>query len=502
MKSIIPVYIISIAISLVFWEVSFSLIGASFIRALFVCLEILLILFGAVWLLNLLVVSKEMEIIKNFLSGISKDVRIQGILIGFFFVALIEGLAGFGTPAALAAPLLVSIGLSPVIAVSIALIGNAVTASFGAAGTPLIIGLGGLGFSVVELELIGRYVSLFHVIGAILVPSVIVYYVSMEFSRFEGKRYFKQALPFALYSSFVFILIYLLSAFYLGVEVPSILAGLFGLAVISISAKLGFLVPKDVLKARKSKVIKEIKGKTKVSRFLKSIGTYILIVLLLFISRFYGTIKDFLLEKEIYFPQIIGENISYSFKYIYTPSIYFFVGCLFAIFFYRISKSNILESFKDTGKKLGKPAVALLFTLAFVQLLIYSGDNEAGLESIPVLIAGFISSWLGNFFVLFSPLVGLFGSFISGSNTVSNLLFGALHEEVAKSLGISFILLLALQVVGGSIGNMVALHNVLAAEATVGLQGREGEIIRKTLWVSLLYAILVGIAGLVFVLLN
>ena len=113
----------------------------------------------------------------------------------------------------------------------------------------------------------------------------------------------------------------------------------------------------------------------------------------------------------------------------------------------------------------------------------------------PLILAGFFADTFKNYFVLASPFVGMFGSFLAGSNTVSNLLFGTFQLETAKNLGMSVIIILSLQVVGGAVGNMIAIHNVLAAEATVNLRGAEGKIIRKTIGVAILYALIAGIVG-------
>ncbi|MCA9485774.1 MAG: L-lactate permease, partial [Nanoarchaeota archaeon] len=104
----------------------------------------------------------------------------------------------------------------------------------------------------------------------------------------------------------------------------------------------------------------------------------------------------------------------------------------------------------------------------------------------------------GKGFVIFSPFVGVFGAFIAGSNTVSNLLFGAFQNDAAQTLGLPLLVILALQVVGGAIGNMIAIHNIIAANSTVGLKEKTGEIIRKTIFVALIYAFIVGFTAWLF----
>ena len=138
----------------------------------------------------------------------------------------------------------------------------------------------------------------------------------------------------------------------------------------------------------------------------------------------------------------------------------------------------------------------LLFTVPMVRILINSGVNAAELSSMPILMARWVADSVGGIYPLLAPSVGALGAFIAGSNTVSNMMFSQFQFGVASSLGISSALVVAVQAIGAAAGNMVAIHNVVAASATVGLLGREGSILRKTVWPTLYYVLFTGLIAL------
>lgn len=483
------VFVLTGVLLIVFWKFSVFLAGAALVKGFLQAVEIILIVFSALLLLQLLVLSGRIKIIQAFLSNLSDDARVQAILIAWAFGVLIEGVAGFGTPAALAAPLLVSLGFTPVLAVVVSLIANSASPSFGAAGTPVVLGFGSLGFDRVVLDNVSVEIALFHLVGALFIPLAISYLVTRKLSKKDFKGDFLSSVKFALFSGIVFFVPYYLSARFLGPELPTIFAGIFSIIVLGISAKYNFLVPEKSLHF--SKYNKGVKKNF--LQVLFSISPYILIVFLLSFSRVFVDARNFLTSYSLGFRSLFGYDVGYSFLPFFTPSFYFLIGGLFCLIFFGISKKNLKKAVKTSALRLEKPFLALIFTLGFVQLLILSEFNPIGLESIPLILAEFFASFLGKVFVLFSPVVGLFGAFITGSNTVSNLLFGVFQYEVAQKLGISFVTLLALQCVGGAIGNMISVHNILSASAVVGYHGGEGEIIRHTIVIALIYALLVGI---------
>ncbi|MEK6926308.1 MAG: L-lactate permease [Nanoarchaeota archaeon] len=492
MKSVPLAWIVLVLLSLIIWKVSLIILGVSMIKGFFVAIEIMLIIFGAIFLLAILKNTKQLSVIQGFLSSINPDARVQVILIAFLFNALIEGVAGFGTPAAMAAPLLASAGFPPILAVVAPLISDALPVSFGAAGVPITIGLGSLGFSHEMLMSVTKMTALLHSISSIVIPLFLVY-LTVSYSKTKTKRKaVLEALPFALFSWLVFIAIYFSVAYFIGPELPSILAGFGSLLICGFAAKKRFLQPKsEICFAHHHKKIQPLKKQVMIS-----ILPYLVIVLFLLISRSVPYFKKFLSSVTIGTKSILSSGVSYSFQPLYTPAFAFIIVSLMFAFFIG-KKSEISASLIQTLQRIKKPAIALTSTLVFVQLLIVSGINNSGLPAFPLLVAKTIVGLFKEFYVFVAPLVGSVGAFVGGSNTVSNLLFASLQAEAAVSIGAPVVLLLALQVVGGAIGNMFAIHNILAAEATVHLHNQEGHIIRKVILAASAYAIIAGLVGLV-----
>ncbi|MEM3113048.1 MAG: L-lactate permease [Candidatus Pacearchaeota archaeon] len=485
-------YLLTILILFIVWKISPLLLAASFIKGFFIALEIMLIIFFAVFFITVLKEKRQIKKLQDILSIISEDARIQAIIIAFLFGALIEGIAGFGTPAALAAPLLVSLGFAPLLAVILSLVANSTPVSFGAAGTPILLGLGGIGLERNVLEEISKNVSLIHSIASFIVPLTLSILVIFHYEKSNKIKRIFEIIPFALFSWAIFVIPYLLAAWLIGPELPSIIAGFFSLLIVGITAHYGFLIPKYRVLVKKYK-----KESISFKEAAKTLSPYLIIIFSLGLSRIIAPLKNYLKSININMENIMGQDVSYTFLPFFTPSFYFLISAVLCIFIFRISGKELKYSFKETLNRVKYPTLALIFAIALVQLILVSGNNSSNLESIPLILAQTLSSLFGKSYTLIAPFVGIFGAFISGSNTLSNLLFGAFQMETAKSLGISIVVLLSLQVVGGAVGNMIAIHNIVAAEATVGLKNQEGKIIRKTIWISILYGLISGIIGLI-----
>ena len=489
------VWLITLLIVLFAWNLNVWLISASFIRAVLLSLEIMLIIFGAAWLIAIMEEKGKIKTIHSLLISISPDARIQGIIIAWLFGALIEGVAGFGTPAALAAPLLVSLGFNPILSIAISLIANSTPVSFGAAGTPILFGLGKLGFDSILLKEIYIKVALLHFISSIIVPIAISYFiVSFYCKENKGKRVW-EIIPFAILSWLAFTIPYLLTAIFIGPELPSVIGGLVGLLIIGLAAHYKILVPKTIVHSSK----KERRENISVKSVLSSVFPYIIIIFFLSISRTIPYLKNMLSKVSIKWNDILSTKINYEFLPIYTPSFYLFISVISCIFLFGVKTSEIKSSFGKTFNKIKKPTIALIFALAFIQLLLASSNNNANIPGIHLLLAQSIGSLFSKVYIFVAPLIGIFGAFIAGSNTLSNFLFGLVQYNAALTLGLPVVMILALQVVGGAVGNMIAIHNILAASATVGVENKEGIIIRKTIVVAILYAIIASLVAIILI---
>lgn len=457
LKSIGTSLVVTILV-IVYWGITKSAAVEAIIQSLSIFLEIIAIVAGAIFLLELMKGSGGINSLKESIRGITKDKVLIAILIGVGMVAIIEGVAGFGTPAALAAPILASIGIAPMNAVMVSLIGDTFPVTYGAMGTPLIYGIGSLYPNLIEN--ISQYSALIlGIIGAII-PTMIVL-----FMRKKVKKYFGFSISVGLITG---LALYLSS--FLSIELPAIIAGL----ALILSAIMYIGLSRRTIKIQ-----------------LKPFIPYILIIILLIITR---TERLKPLLQEISFT--IGPH---TFTPLYHPLIIFLIVSLITIVLFKIGKSQTKEASQSMLMKVRAVAVPLLLILLLVQLLQYSEVNTTGLLGIPQTIAETIST-ISNppMYILLAPFIGTIGAFMAGSNTVSNLLFSTIQHSAAVNLGINPALILALQTSGGAIGNMIALHNIIAATAILGIYNKEGEIFRKLAKYAMFLGLIAGVIGLIF----
>ena len=516
------VYVVAVIIAFFAWGVSATHVAASTIQGLFITFDILYIIFGALLLLNTLKHSGAIKAIRNGFSDISTDRRVQVVIICWLFGSFIEGASGFGTPAAIVAPLMVAVGFPAIAAVMLGMMVQSTPVTFGACGTPILVGVrGGLEnpdilnrLSAANLEfgdylqMITTNVAVLHAIVGTLIPLFMV----IMMTRFFGKnRSWSEGLsivPFAIFGGLAFTVPYVLTGIFLGPEFPSLLGALVGLAIVTFAAKKKFLVPKDSWDFAPpaewpahwmGKIEMKLEGLSNKSPISTKIAwvPYLLVALFLVLSRLPQLHIDTLLKSlNLNWINILGSGINASSTPLYLPgSIIIFVVFL-TYFLHKMDLSEMKAAFQESSKMLLGAGFVLIFTVPMVRVYINSGINELGLSSMPIAMAEWVAVHVGKIWPLFAPVIGALGAFIAGSNTVSNLMFSLFQQGVADSLMISGAMVVALQAVGAAAGNMIAIHNVVAASATVGLLGQEGSTLRITILPTIYYVVFVGLLGL------
>ena len=518
------VYLIAAAIALALWGVRPAHVIASTIEGLFITFNILYIIFGAILLLNTLKHSGGIKAIRDGFTNLSTDRRVQVVLIAWLFGAFIEGAAGFGTPAAIVAPLLVALGFPALCAVMIGMMVQSTPVTFGAVGTPILVGVtGGLenpeltadlsaaGSSFDALiQLITTEAAIFHGIAGTLMPLLMVMMMTRYFgakkSWFEGLS----IMPFALLGGLAFTIPYTLTGAFLGPEFPSLLGSLVGLSLVSFITKKGYLLPKDHWDFESSSQwpaewtgVVSIKLDEETEKSVTAPmawAPYALLAVLLVLSRLPQLpLGDLLKSWTVAWPNILNTGITGSTQPLYLPGTILIAAVLFTYFLHRMRPTELKAAFSESSKILLGAGFVLIFTVPMVRIYINSGVNTAGFASMPVAMAEWVANSVGAIWPLFAPSIGAIGAFIAGSNTVSNLMFSLFQYSVAENLLISGALIVALQSVGAAAGNMIAIHNVVAASATVGLLGQEGNTLRKTIIPTLYYVLVVGLLGLIAV---
>lgn len=451
-----------------YWKIQTPFLIASVGKGFLVALDILFIIFGAIFFLEIL---KNLKIIENigfYLESISKDLRVQVILLAWFFGNFIEGTAGFGTPATVVVPLLMGLGIAPLNAVVLSLFGNSASGVFGAAGAPIKIGFGELAGSSLTFK-----ASLYNLVG-VLVPVFMLWFLVKD--KGNAKKKFFDSLPFALWSGFAFSLSSVLFSF-LGPEFPSILGSVLGLIIILLTIKSGLLLPKT-----DSDFISVSKSSSNLS-FKKVIFPYVILILLLVFG------KLILGSLGVPIPILVKHTFAF-----FNPGFALFLAGLIVTIIYKVPMEIFWKSIKIGFKKSIEPLLVIAFMSGMVQIMVNSSQNVSGMMS----MINYLSMGMKNAFLpLLSPIVGTFGSFLTGSVTVSNVMFGNLLAEVAKELSFNTDSILALALVGGAAGNMIALADVLVTETVAGIKHKEKEVIKKVIIPCLIYVLIVGMVGMV-----
>ena len=522
-------YFTAVAVALFFWQVSAKQVVAASLNGLVITSTLLYIIFGAILLLNMLSESGGLSVIRRGFTNITPDRRVQVIIVAWLFGSFIEGSAGFGTPAAVCVPLLVALGFPAKSAVISGMLIQCTPVSFGAVGTPILVGVkGGLDGKpeVVQyaaqlglqdwtelLPLIGARVAILHAIAGTLIPLIVVSIMTRFFGRERSFRGGLQIWKFAIFASLSMTVPYVIIAQTLGPEFPSLLGSLVGLAIVVPAAKRGFLLPggepwdfadrSDWDESWNGAI--EIKlGEAKKNLPLwKAWLPYFVIAMLLVASRlpalnFGMWLKSFALPMDPATTQnLFGTPVTIKpVQPLYLPGSVFLVACLLTVVLHRMSYEAVGRAVKRSCRMLLSASVALLFAVPMVQVFLNSEQGAAGLDKMPTVLAAGVASIAGSAWPAFSSLIGGLGAFVAGSNTISNMTFSLFQFGVAERIGADPIWVVALQAVGGAAGNVICVHNVVAACAVAGLVGREGDVIRITTFVFLYYILVAGILGI------
>lgn len=521
-------YLVAALLALFVWRVPAVQVAAASVNGLIVAGTLLYIIFGAILLLNTLKESGALRTIRQGFTNITPDRRVQVIIIAWLFGSFIEGSAGFGTPAAVAVPLLVGLGFPALAAVMAGMIIQSTPVSFGAVGTPILVGVnaGLTGAANVEafaaargltewsdlLAMIGAKVALLHAVAGTLVPLIVVGFMT----RFFGKnRTFAEGLRvwrFALFAALAMTVPYLIIANVLGPEFPSLLGAPTGLVIVVLAAKKGLLMPKpseywdfepeEAWEPEWSGTIEIRDGQTSNKNITPVMAwvPYGIVVALLILTRLRNLpFGGWLNEWSVTWPQIFGSPVNAAFQPLTLPGTIFVVASLATFFLHRIDSASYRKAWTGSLRTTVAASVALVFTVPMVQVFLNSYGGAAGFERMPITLADGVASLTGGAWPLFAPFIGGMGAFVAGSNTVSNMMFSLFQFGVGERIGVDPSWIVALQAVGGAAGNMICVHNVVAASAVVGLLGREGVVIRMTFLPFVYYALLPGSLGYLIV---
>jgi lactate permease len=492
----------ALAVALIVAIVVYSMpVGQAFDSGLegaaFGLFPIMFIVWMAIWIYNMTVATGHFAVLRRSFGRISDDQRIQAVIIAFCFGALLEALAGFGTPVAITAVMLIALGFEPIKAAAVALVANTAPVAFGAIAIPIIT-LGEItGLPKEDLgAMVGRQTPLL----ALFVPLILVGMV-------DGMRGVRQAWPAALCGGIVFALAQFACSNYISVELTDIVASL--LSTGAIVALLQVWSPSEPLRGERVQRGPAVAGAAVADSALEAevrrkdddhpdsrgeifaaYAPYLIIIAVFAVAQ-WGPVKDFLdgLTKEFAWPGLDLTNadgeplkaMTFKFNWANAAGTLLLVAGLFTMLVLRVSPGRALRVFGGSLDQLKWATLTVATVLALAYVMNFSGQTI----TLGLWIAG-----AGGILAFLSSIIGWLGVAVTGSDTSSNSLFGALQVSAAKEAGLDPTLLAAANSSGGVLGKMISPQNLAIGAAAVGMGGREGELFRRVLGWSILLVLI------------
>ncbi len=476
-----------------------SVVHASVVVGLLTALTPISIVWGAIFLFRTMEISGAMETIRRWLNSLTRNRVAQVVIVGWSFQFLIEGASGFGTPAALAGPLLVGLGFPPVRVAMTCLILNSIPVSFGAVGTPTWFGFAQLDLSPSELQAVAWKTALIHSIAACVIP-LLAFRLLLTWHEIYRNLVF-------IYLALAACVVPMSALALLNDEFPSVAGGMIGLILAAWLARQGVGLTSEEEPAEVSSSVPKVNT---VIRALFPLWATVLVLLLTRIPQFGlrdaltatapawdGSLGPFgrisiSLALVIQLQDVFGTAMRWSHQVLYVPSLLpFILISLVSLWVLNAPAGTARLVWNQTSVCIINPVLALLGALVLVGLLM------VGEESSSVMIVGrALAAATGDSWQYFSAYLGAIGSFFAGSCTISNLTFGPIQDSIAIRLTLNRTTILALQSVGGALGNMIAIHNIVAVSSVLGLENQEGEILKRTVGPMFLYGVIAAAMSL------
>ncbi|MFC4769344.1 L-lactate permease [Effusibacillus consociatus] len=441
-----------------------------------------------VFLYNLTVESGQFEIIKYSISKVSDDQRIQALLIAFCFSAFIEGAAGFGTPVAIAAAMMIGLGFPPLYAAGLALVANSIPVAFGSIGIPITTAGNVTGLSP---DLIGAMAGRQLPILTLIIPLWVVMIMG-------GWKAAKGVMPALVVAGVSFAGAQFISSNYLGYQSTDLIASM--TSIVALMILLVFWKPKDKWSFEGSTVTLANDKQYSGGQILRAWSPYIItsLIILLWSRQWF---KDYFTPAkgaspiwEINFNMPVLHNAvkiadkaqaaPYVLNWVTASGTAILIATILSALVLGMSAQKYLATFAKTLKQLALPLISIACFLAYAELSTRSGMGTT---------MGQALSKTGAAFAFFAPIIGYIGVFLTGSDTSTNALFGKLQTVAAKEVGIDPILAVSSNSTGGCAAKMISPQSIAVGAGATNMAGQEGNILRFTLKHSLIFVFLMGI---------
>lgn len=428
---------------------------------------IIAVIIAAVFVYNVSLHTKSMDVIKKMMTGITTDQRILVLILAWGFGGFLEAIAGFGTAVAIPASIMAALGFEPVFAAIICLIANTTPTAFGAIGLPVstLAKLGGLDPAQLSYAIVLQLALLI-----VIIPLVLVMLTGKSVKAIKGVT------GIALVAGLSFALPQVIVAKYMGAELPALIGSVVCLACTIFTAKVFY-------KKTAAKDAEKLSGKQ-----LLVAWTPFLLVLIFIIgtSTLFPAINKPLATIKTVVTVFSGPHAKpLTFSWLSTPPLLIVLAAIIGGMIQGASFGDTIKILGKTCKQMLKTAVTVAAIIALSKVMSYSGMIKA--------IAVVLVAVTGGFYPFIAPIIGALGTFVTGSDTSANVLFGPLQVEAAKSLHLSPYWLAAANTGGATAGKMISPQSIAVATAATGLTGKEGKIFNATLKFCAVYVIILGL---------
>lgn len=456
-------FVITIALAIIVWKMPVvDALKSSLEGAANAIWPIILVIIAAVFIYNLSLHTKSMDVIKNMMTGITTDQRILVLILAWGFGGFLEAIAGFGTAVAIPASIMAALGFDPVFAAIICLIANTTPTAFGAIGLPVstLARLTNLDPSTLSYA-VGLQLGVLIVV----VPIVLVMLTGKNIKAIKG------VFGIALASGLSFAIPEVVAAKYMGAELPAILG-----SVVCLIVTIGWA--KIFHKDKAAKDAEKISFKT---AFMAWVPFILVFVIILFTSSLFPGISKALSKVST----TVTIYHDYTFAWINNPGSLIIIAGVIGGLIQGAKFGEIMTVLVNTVKQMSKTAITIISIVALAKVMSYSGM----IKSIAIVLVAVT----GKAYPLIAPIIGAIGTFVTGSDTSANILFGPLQVEAANSLGLNPYWLAAANTGGATAGKMISPQSIAVATAATGLVGAEGKILNAALKFCVVYVIVLGL---------
>ena len=443
---------------------------------------IILVIIAAIFTYNLTLKTGAMDVIKQMLTGVSADQRVQVLLIGWCFGGFMEGMAGFGTAIAIPASMLAAMGMNPLTACLVCMLANAFPTAFGSVGIPTVTLSNVTGLDPLLLA----FTTVLQ-----MVPFMILVPFLMVIVGGGGLKALKGMVGITLVSGVTFVAPQLAVARFIGPELAVIVGCVvsLGCTILMARARKNAPVPEEYNMKNGQGQAKAIDGRTALVSWMPFI---LIFALLLVTSKLVAPVNNALAVFSSSIQISTSANAgATSFSWVNTPGIWIFLAAIIGGLIQKASGKVMWETLVATVKQMSKTIVTIMSVLAVAKIMTYCGmiDNMAAL----------FVGLTGSFFPFVSPIIGALGAFITGSGTSTEVLLGALQTSAAEQIGVSSFWLAAANSTGAGIGKVISPQCIATAAAAVGLVGQDSKLLGGMIkWVVLelvLASLIIGLLG-------